>query len=225
MIEAMLDQNFQLPHRANEILGDLTNLAVELGSAEGLECLKLASVAIDSACVNSMPALERFLDDYCATLLFPFELPAVAQAYHCTARSQVRELIALDRQFTGIRRLTAFASASARVGQAQLKRLRPLRSERVVQRFLKSVEAGEARGWHTLVFGLVLALYSLPLRQGLSHFAYQTIGGFVHAAGQRISIDDSARQRLLSACEPGIAKAIETVVAGARPQLLESTRA
>ena len=43
---------------------------------------------------------------------------------------------------------------------------RPLRDQRLVQRYLTAVEQGEAQGWHTLVYGLTLAVYSLPLRQG-----------------------------------------------------------
>lgn len=215
----MLDQNFQLPQGASEILGDLTTLAEELGAANGLEHLNVASAAFDGAGVNSVPGLRRFLDDYCSAVLFACELPAVTQAYRYTARSQVRELVALDRQFGQIKRPDAFVRASARVGQIQLKRLRPLRTERVVQRYLRSVEAGEARAWHTLVFGLVLALYSLPLRQGLSHFAHQTLSGFVLAASRRIPLD---RERLLSIYEPGIAKAVETVVGASALQLVEN---
>lgn len=218
----MLDQNFQLPQGASEILGDLTALADELGVANGLEHLNVAGAAFDGAGVNSVPSLRRFLDDYCSTVLFACELPAVAQAYQYAVRSQVRELIALDRQFGQIKRPDGFVRASARVGQIQLKRLRPLRTERVVQRYLRSVEAGEARAWHTLVFGLVLALYSLPLRQGLSHFAHQTLGGFVLAVGRRIPLDDNARERLLSMYEPGVAKAVETIVGASALQLVEN---
>ncbi len=224
IIETMLDHTYQLPQGASEILGDLTTLAEELGGTEGLGHLNVARAAFDAASVNSVSALRKFLDDYCSTVLFPCELPFVAKAYRYAARSQARELIALDRQFSQFKRPESFVRASARVGQLQLRRLRPLRTERVVQRYLESVEAGEARAWHTLVFGLVLALYSLPLRQGLTHFAYQTLSGFVLAAERRITIEEGARRLLLATHESGVAKAVETVVGAFDLQGVETHR-
>jgi len=53
-----------------------------------------------------------------------------------------------------------------RVGQSQLKRFRSLRDHRLVQRYLKAVGEGRAHGWHTLVYGITLSVYSLPLIQG-----------------------------------------------------------
>ena len=58
----------------------------------------------------------------------------------------------------------------------------PLRDERVVQRYLAAVESGEAHGWHTLVYGLTLVVYSLPLRQGLLGYAHQNHARF-HSRG------------------------------------------
>lgn len=70
---------------------------------------------------------------------------------------------------------TPFASPSRQIGRRQLARLRPLRDERIVRRYLAAVESGRADGWHTVVYGLTLALYSLPLRQGLLHYAQETL--------------------------------------------------
>jgi urease accessory protein UreF len=53
-----------------------------------------------------------------------------------------------------------------------------------VQRYLAAVESGQAHGWHTLVYGMTLVLYSLPLRQGLLGYAHQTTRGFIHAAAR-----------------------------------------
>jgi hypothetical protein len=64
-----------------------------------------------------------------------------------------------------------------------------LRDERLVQRYLSAVEFGQANGWHTVVYGITLAMYSLPLRQGLLHYAQQTLGAFANNARQG---DDTA---------------------------------
>ena len=81
-----------------------------------------------------------------------------------------------------------------------------------MQRYLAAVQAGEAQAWHTLVFGVVLALYSLPLRQGLTHFAQQTLGGFIDAAGCGFALSPSARNELLTARAPQIQAAVTTLL-------------
>jgi len=83
-------------------------------------------------------------------------------------------LILLDLLLAGEPQLQDFAAPSRRVGQSQLQKLRPLRDQRMVQRYLQAVDGGQANAWHTLVYGLTLAVYSLPLRQGLLGYAHQT---------------------------------------------------
>lgn len=215
----MLDQTYQLPQSVNEILGDLTGLAGELGGTDGLSELSVAN-SLSAARVNSVATLESFLQEYTQVVLVPHELPAVYHAYHYAVRGESRELVALDQQLSSIPALQGFARASSHVGRTQLRRLRPLRSERVVQRYLKAVELGEAKAWHTLVFGIVLALYSLPLRQGLVHFGYQTLGGFIHAAGTTVPIALERREQLLSSRLAGVTTATEDLLAGSTPKLL-----
>ena len=129
-----------------------------------------------------LAALQTFLDTYLTQILLPLELPAIAEACGRVRRGETRELIALDRQLAGEARLAPFASASRKIGALQLQRLKPLRDERTVQRYLSAVESGRAEGWHTLVYGLTLAVYSFPLRQGLLHYARETISGLALAA-------------------------------------------
>ena len=209
----MLDQTYNLPQSASQILGDLTALAEQLGGPDGLCQLPVSAASLDSAKVDSVPALRQFLADYTSRILIPHELPAIARAYGHVARYEVRELIALDRELGQDEALHGFAKASRSVGCAQLQNLRPLRGERVVQRYLKAVEASEANGWHTLVFGLVLALYSMPLRQGLIHFAQQTLGGFVRAGGNRVVMQAADREKLLDAQIGSVVTAIEAMLA------------
>ena len=103
----------------------------------------------------------------------------------------------LDREWTTWQHDVAFAEASFRVGQRQLNKLRPLRHERVVQRYAAAVEAGEARGWHPLVYGVTLAVFNLPLRQGLVNYAAQTLGGLVDSAERRHRLPTDDCQALL----------------------------
>lgn len=119
---------------------------------------------------------EGFLETYLSRLLLPVELPAIAEACGHAMRGELRELIDQDHRLS--EKIGPFASPSRQTGRLQLARLRPLRDDRLVQRYLAAVEFGQANGWHTIVYGLTLALYSLPLRQGLLHYAQETLASF-----------------------------------------------
>jgi hypothetical protein len=122
-----------------------------------------------------VPPKNGFLERYMTELLLPVELPAIAEACGHALRLEHRELVVQDQSLTEKIGLTPMASPSRRMGRLQLARLRPLRDERVLKRYAAAVEAGRAEGWHTVVYGLTMALYSLPLRQGLIHYARETL--------------------------------------------------
>src|SRR5215470_12367107 len=175
---------------AAEWLGDWHPLAEQLGSAEGLVELGSVSSLLQLKPVRNLASLRRFLQTYQTRLLLPVELPAIQAACEHARRNEVRELIAQDQALSDLRELRSFARASRRVGQAQLQKLRPLRDERIVQRYLHAVETEEAHGWHTLVYGLTLAIYSLPLRQGLLGYGHQTLRGFIYAAARSLRLSE-----------------------------------
>jgi urease accessory protein UreF len=175
---------------AAEWLGDWHPLAEQLGSAAGLVTLGSVSASLRPVAVHNLTSLRQFLRQYQAQVLLPFELPAIQCAYGQATRHEVRELVELDRRLASEAILRPLAAASRRVGRSQLRKLRPLRDERVVQRYLQAVEAGQASGWHTLVYGLTLAVYSLPLRQGLLGYAHQTTRGFIYSAARSLRLSE-----------------------------------
>src|SRR6266496_4130592 len=182
---------------AEELLGDVAPLAEQIGSAEGLVALSEA-VSQQFHRVTDLPSLRLFLGDYQSRILIPLELPAIWRAYCHASRYEIRELIELDRQLDHEPLLRSFATASQRVGKTQLKRLRPLRDQRLVQRYLHAVQTGEAHAWHTVVYGVILSLYSLPLRQCLLSYAQQTTLGFIRCAAGRLGLTAAGCQDLLS---------------------------
>lgn len=192
----MLHQAKIAPDTAVELLGDLHPLMEQLGSLDGLVTLADASDSLQVPHIKALPELRNFLQNYHVRILSPVELPAIQRAFSHAARNELRELIALDQQLAGEPVLQNFVSASRRVGQGQLQRLRPLRDDRFVQRYLAAVDGGEAHGWHTLVYGLTLAVYSLPLRQGLFGYAHQTTRGFIHAASASLGLSWVDSQKL-----------------------------
>jgi urease accessory protein UreF len=195
-----------------EMLGDPHPLIEQLGSPGGLGALAGAFGAAEMGQVRSLPELRAFLQDYHARILRPLELPAIQRSFGHAARGEARELIAFDEQLAGEPALQVFAAASRVAGQRQLNRLRPLRDARLVQRYLAAVESGAANGWHTLVFGLTLAVYSFPLRQGLLAYAQLTTRGFIDAASQPLAISKEDREALCEEICEGLPAATEPLL-------------
>jgi len=147
---------------------------------------RLGSPSVDHATAHG------FLNAYQSSVLAPIELPAIARAFQHAARGQWRELLALDAQLSAEPLLQPFADGSRQIGRLQLERLRPLRDERLTQRYLAAVESGQANGWHTVVYGIMLAIYSWPLRQGLIHYGRETISGLATVSGDAAPINHEA---------------------------------
>jgi len=203
-----------LAQDAAEWLGEAHPLVEQLGSADGLVSLHTLAGSLTSRPVTNLDSLREFLGCYHAQILLPFELPAIRDAFTHAAQNHTRELVALDQQLSSEPAICDFASASRRIGQAQLQRLRPLRDERVVQRYLTAVDSGAAHGWHTLVYGLTLVIYSLPLRQGLLGYAQQTTRGFIHAAARSLNATEAGYRELFNElCEP-VPAAVESLITG-----------
>jgi urease accessory protein UreF len=204
-----------LAQDAAEWLGDAHPLIAQLGSADGLVSLHALADSLTARRVTNLDALRGFLAAYREQILLPHELPAIRNAHGHAGRNHCRELVGLDQRLSREPALSDLAGASRRVGQAQLARLRPLRDERIVQRYLHAVESGEAHGWHTLVYGLTLVVYSLPLRQGLLGYAQQTTRGFIHAAAPSLKATESEYRALFDELYEPLPAAVEGLLANA----------
>lgn len=167
-------------------------LAEQLGSAEELTTLSPTACSHYLTKIHSLPSLREFLLKYSETTLGPHELPSIYTAYQCAAHNFSRELLALDKQVATEFSTHDFQLASRHVGKRQLNRLRALKDLRLVQRYREAVNEGTAHGWHTLVYGIVLSTYSIPLRQGLLHYGRQTLGGFIQSAARTLDLPDAA---------------------------------
>ena len=173
------------------LLGDVHALLEQLGSAH-------AGIGMPQpALPSSFNAFREFLDTYKREVLIRFEWPAIYRAYHHASHSECLELIALDESVAREDKLTPFAEASRRIGQFQLKRLAPLRGERVLTRYIAAIDDGRAQGWHTLVYGLTLALYSFPVRQGLMHYAQQILRTYLESGARSFSVSEDEIQSAL----------------------------
>jgi len=181
----------------SELLGDWHPLVDQLGSTHGLVTMSAVSQVLRLPRVENLASLRAFLEGYQTHVLVPIELAAVQQAYMHASRHQTRELIECDQRLACEPVLHDFADASQRVGQWHLKRFRPMRDLRLVQRYITAVEEGRAFGWHTLVFGLTVSIYSLPIRQCLVFYERHVLRGFINTASRTLRLRESDCQVLL----------------------------
>ncbi len=170
----MIKQSQLALNDAADWLGDWHPLAEQLGSTNGLLDLGSVSSLLRLPPIRNIASLRLFLSQYQRRVLFCIELPAIESAHGHATRNELRELIDRDSRLAEESLVKQFAVASRRVGQYQLQKLRPLRDQRLVQRYLAAVQAGQAHGWHTLVYGVTLAVYPPPLSQALLGYGPQT---------------------------------------------------
>lgn len=196
---------------SDELAGDIHPFTQAIGSPESLASLAALAELVETPRPDSLPSLHAFLARYSERLLIPVELPAIRDAYHFVIRGEVRELIQLDRRLARSIGPAPLADASRHLGRTQLRRLRPLRN-RTLQRYLEAVENGDANGWHVIVFGILLALFSLPLRQGLAHFALRAQTGLLESSLLGLSISPADRTRLRDTCESRTLPAVQTAL-------------
>ena len=158
------------------ILSDVSALAECIGSSQAPAAW---SPELLSASISTVDALTGWIRQYRETVLASKEWPIVLEAWQFTRNGKSRDLIRLDQKCDSWMTVSPYKEASRKVGHRQLCRLRALRDQRIIFRYLDAIGAGQANGWHPVVYGLYLAVFNLPLRQGLVNFGEQTIRGLV----------------------------------------------
>ncbi|MBL9135233.1 MAG: hypothetical protein JNK85_05165 [Verrucomicrobiales bacterium] len=199
-----------------DLAGDVAPFSQALGDPEAMASLAALAQWVNWPMPVSTPGVRGFLTRYRDRMLVPVELPVIQKAYNHALRGEVRELAELDRNLRERLGDGAFAMESQRKGRLQLRRLRPMR-DRSLQRYLKAVESGEAAGWHLIVFGILLAAFSLPLRQGLAHYAAKNQRGLLEAASGAAALSCEDRETLRLECEGPTAIAIHDLLPGFQP--------
>lgn len=175
-------QTTGFPASGSLLGGDALSFLQQIATDETLPELGGAASAFQGGEIKSIGDLRKHALAYQTGVLQPIEFPAVIRAWQFASQCGARELAMLDRELSSLPNLQTFAAASQRIGRIHLKRLRPLRDQRVVQRYLTAIERGDARGWHMIVYGLILSMYSIPLRQGLIHYGCASVRGLLSSA-------------------------------------------
>lgn len=208
-----MPENFQTALAADGESADTRAIAKQLGSAEELTTLSPTARAHQLTRIHSLPALRDFLIDYRDNILAQREMPAIYKGWNHAARGYWKELLQLDQHIANDPILAEFQLASRHVGKQQLNRLAPLKDIRAIQRYREAVNNGKAYGWHTLVYGVVLAAYSLPLRQGLLHYGRQTFAGFIYSASRNLELPEAGCLELQVELASGLPGIIDQTVA------------
>ena len=209
----MLEQQPQPERNALCDAADFRALEEQLGSPDEATAINSAAFAASLINIRTPDQFREFLTNFQAKTLANDELPTILRAYNNALRNEVREIVALDRSLEDRFPNEALANASERVGRNQLRRMRALKTERVVTRYWDAVHKKEAHGWHTVVFGVVLAVYSIPLRQGLNHYGQQTIRGFLEAGAASLRLRAPEINELESSLLAGMPQLVERALA------------
>ena len=196
-----------------ELTSELTALGQEAVPAHGLGAVTELSPLLQVAQVRDRASLQGFLEAYRATVLVPLEWTAILRAHGHALRHEPTELIALDAELACEPLLRQFTASSCRVGQRQLSRLRALQDVRLVRRYLEAIDQGRACGWHTLAYGIWLAVFSLPLRQGLIHYAEHTLEGFIEGAARPLALNETECHQLRRLACSSLPRLLEPVLA------------
>ena len=186
----------------------------QLDALEDVLGADLVAGALGRGPLTSADELAGALELYRTTLLEPIELPTLTKARRLASRGRTKELIALDQDFLGNHpEWLPLAAGSTRFGRDTLARLRPLRDERVVQRMLKAVQPGQTPGHHPIVFGLTMAVYSIPARQGLADYAQGALAAVVASTAGKLKLTQDDRAALLAPSQAHLPQAISRMVA------------
>lgn len=179
-------------------LGGWHPLLRQIAPGDGVVVSETLAPTWPAGGLTDAASLLAFLRHYKATVLLPHELSVVRTACLRTARGEHQELAELDRRLASAEWLQGMAESSRLAGRAHLARLQPLRDHRGVRRYREAVDAGEAHGWHAVVAGLALGVYSMPVRQGLLDYARHALGNAIERAAGSLDLSGETARDLLA---------------------------
>lgn len=162
------------------ILGDVQELSRQLGSPDLM--LQDSALFLHTEVIGDVASLGEFLEKFRDEVLARVDLPVICRAHQLASSNQGIELISFDQEYGKTPRLGQFSQPSREAGKRQLRRMHPLRDHKVVQKYLRAHESGSADGWHSIVYGLTMAVYAIPLRQALLNYSEKTISVMAESA-------------------------------------------
>lgn len=163
--------------------------------------------------------LEALLHDTVARI----ELPVIRWAYECSVRNDAKGLAELDRFLSSLPVPDALRAASRKVGRQQLRNFAPIKGHKFLRKYSAEVDDGNASGAQPIVYGMYLFLFSIPLREGLLSYAYQTVNGFAAAAARSAHIELRSLESTVAAACADLPKLVEHSLMFTREQLSQAS--
>lgn len=159
--------------------------------------------------VQDEESLRHFLSILLEENIARVDLPIIRLARESAAQNDAKALVAFDQLRDSLPVPHELNEASIKVGQQQLQKLAPLKGHRFLGRYRAAVESGQSCGHHAVVYGIHLFLFSIPLREGLLSYAFQTVNGFIAAAARSIRLTEEQRRALIEQVCARLAQQVE----------------
>lgn len=150
----------------------------------------------------SSPDLLPLLEDYLHNKIASCDLVAYAAAHRAAHQANLERLYTIDEVLTASLLPHELRQGSLRSGRALLETLTPLIEHSLLQQFAQAVKQGRTDGNAAVSFGLVSALWDIPLRVGGMMQLYMFTVSFLGAAMRLGSLGHREAQRILLVLRP-----------------------
>lgn len=187
-----------------------------MDDASLLAVLQLADSFFPSGTVTLSHGLEAFvsmepqfppdilplLEDYLHNKIAPCDLVAYAAAHLAARQADLERLFTVDDVLSASLLPHELRQGSTRSGRALLETLTPLIEHALLPRFTQAVKQGRTDGNAAVGFGLVSALWDIPLRAGGIMQLYMFSVSFLGAAMRLGCLGHREAQRILLVLRP-----------------------
>ena len=122
---------------------------------------------------NADSDLERSWADWTRSSFQPFILPHLLEVQDLSSRQFVREILGLDRAFSGL--LSKESEEKSLEAGRQLLSMKSLKADRTLDRIQRAVAAGNAPGHFATLFAVRAAVFSIAPRTTVSAYLLQEL--------------------------------------------------
>ena len=122
---------------------------------------------------NADSDLERSWADWTRSSFQPFILPHLLEVQDLSSRQFVREILGLDRAFSGL--LSKESEEKSLEAGRQLLSMKSLKADRTLDRIQRAVAAGSAPGHFATLFAVRAAVFSIAPRTTVSAYLLQEL--------------------------------------------------
>ncbi|MBA3275304.1 MAG: urease accessory protein [Chloroflexia bacterium] len=141
------------------------------------------------------------------------DLPADLHAHRLAADNDLDRLTDLDHLLSALKPVPVYRTASVRIGRQTLESALPLHPTPFALAYLGEVRQGETPGHHAVAFAVATHAAGIDAASAVAAFGAASLNGYVAAAVRLGVIGQGAAQRIVSALEPDLERALATAAA------------